>query len=126
MFFRYFTRSDIALIAGLLILSVASLSGVRYYSFNGKHAVVEVEGRRVLELSLDRDVTTTVAGPLGETVIIVENGTVRIENSPCPAHYCVRMGSLEHRGEIAVCVPNRVVVTIRGGNEYESFDGITQ
>ena len=126
MILRYFKRGDITLIAVLLVLSIVSLAGVRHYSLNGRHAVVEVNGRRVLELSLDRDVTTTVAGPLGETVIIVEDGTVRIADSPCPYHYCVNMGRLRHRGEIAVCVPNRVVVTISGGDDHDSFDGVTQ
>lgn len=126
MIFRYFTRADIALIAGLLILAVAGFAGLRYYSFNGKHVVIEVDGHKAMELSLDRDVTDTVTGPLGKTVIVVENGTVRIDDSPCPNHYCVRMGRLEHRGEIAVCVPNRVVVSIKGGSNKDSFDGVTQ
>ena len=126
MLIKYFTRGDIALIAGLLVLSVASIAGVRYYTANGKHAVVEVNGRRVLELSLDKNVTHTVTGPLGETVIVIEDGSVRIADSPCPHHYCIRMGRLRRRGEIAVCVPNRVVVTITGGSEDESFDGITR
>ena len=126
MIFRYFTRGDIFLITGLLVLSIAYFSVVYQYSFNGKHAVVEVNGRRVLELPLDRDVTTTVTGPLGETVIVVENRSVRIADSPCPNHYCVRMWRLRHRGGITVCVPNRVIVTIRGGSERDSFDGVTR
>ena len=126
MVFRYFTRGDIALIAGLLVLSVAGFAGVQRYSFNGKHVVVEVDGSRVLELSLDRDVTTTVTGPLGETIISIKDGSVRIADSPCPHHYCVRMGPLRHRGEIAVCVPNRVIVTVTGGSDRDSFDGVTQ
>jgi len=126
MFFRYFTSADIILVAVLLILSLVSFISVRHFTPNGKHVVVEVEGRPVLELSFDKDVTETVTGPLGETVIVIENGTVRIQDSPCPNHYCVRMGKLRHSGEIAVCVPNRVVVTISGGDETGSFDSVTQ
>ena len=126
MIFRYFKRGDTTLIAVLLVLSTVSLASVHHYGFNGRHAVVEVNGHRVLELSLDRDVTTTVNGPLGETVIIVEDRTVRIADSPCPHHYCVRMGRLRHRGEIAVCVLNNIVLTISGGNDHNSYDGVTQ
>ncbi len=126
MVFRYFTRGDIFLIAVLLLLSVVGFAVVSHYSFTGKHAVVEVDGSRVLELSLNQDVTTTVTGPLGETVIIVEGGSAQIADSPCPNHYCVRMGRIRHRGEIAVCVPNRVIVTITGGSDRDSFDGVTQ
>jgi hypothetical protein len=126
MVLRYFTRGDIVLIAGLLIVSAASVVGIRQHGFNSRHAVVEVEGKRVLELSLDRDVTTTVTVPLGETVIVVEDGMVRIENSPCPLHYCIRMGRIRYKGEIIACLPNRVLITIKGGNKKDTFDGVTQ
>ncbi|MBA7584171.1 hypothetical protein ES708_26124 [subsurface metagenome] len=110
----------------MLVLSIAGFVGVRNLSMNGRHVVVEVNGHRILELSLDRNVTTSVKGPLGETGIIVENGTARISTSPCPNKYCIRMGRLKHGGEIAVCVPNHVVLYIRGGSEKDSFDGVTQ
>ena len=120
---RYLTKGDIILI---VILSVASIAGIRNFHNGGKHVVVEVDGRHVMELSLGSNVTETVKGPLGETVIVVENGTARITDSPCPHKYCIRMGSISRRSEIIVCVPNRVFLTIRGGGEEESFDGVTQ
>ena len=126
MVLRYFTRGDIALIIGLLILSGGGFTSIPHYTMENGHAVVDVGNRRVLELSLDTNVTKTVTGPLGKTVIVVKDGTVRITDSPCPHHYCVRMGTLRNSGEIAVCVPNRVVVTVRGGSGEKSFDGVTQ
>lgn len=123
---KYFTKGDIILIVVLVILSVASIAGIRNFLNGGKHVVVEVDGRHVMELSVDSNVTETVKGPLGETVIVVENGTARITDSPCPHKYCIRMGSISRRSEIIVCVPNRVFLTIRGGGEEESFDGVTQ
>ena len=122
---KYVTKGDILLIVVLSVLSVVSIAGVRTLYPKGKHVVVEVDGRRVMELSLDTDVTKTVNGPLGETVIVIENVTARIIQSPCPHHYCIRMGRISYRGEIAVCVPNRVFVSIRGGNEEDVFEGVT-
>ena len=123
---KYVTKGDILLIVVFSVLSVASIAGVRTLYPRGKHVVVEVDGRRVMELSLDTDVTKTVNGPLGETVIRIENGTARIIQSTCPHHYCIRMGRISYRGEIAVCVPNRVFMSISGGNEEDVFDGVTQ
>ena len=123
---KYFTKGDIILVVVLVILSVASIAGIRNFHNGGKHVVVEVDGRHVMELSLDSNVTETVKGPLGETVIVVENGTAKITDSPCPHKYCIRMGSISRRSEIIVCVPNYVFLTISGGGEKESFDGITQ
>ena len=124
--YRYLTRGDIVLIIILALVSVASIAGVRTLYSGGKHVVVEVDSRRVLELSIDTDVIQTVHGPLGETVIAVENGTARILESACPYHYCIRMGRISKRGEIIVCVPNRVIVSIRDGNDGDELDGITQ
>ncbi|MFC1692871.1 NusG domain II-containing protein [Candidatus Latescibacterota bacterium] len=126
MIFKYFTRSDIVLITVLLALSISGFAAIRHYGGIGKHAVVEVDGTRVLELSLERNVTTEVDGLLGETVIVVGEGSVRIEDSPCPGKHCIRMGRLSHGGQIAVCVPNRIVVYITGGSENDSYDGVTQ
>ncbi len=123
---KYYTRGDIILVIMLAILSVVSIASVRFLPGGGKHVVVKVDGSLVMELSLDRNVTTKVDGHLGETVIHVEDGAVRVQDSTCPHGYCVRMGTIRYRGEVIVCVPNRVIVSIRGGSEGESFDGITQ
>ena len=123
---KYFTKGDIILVGVLTVLSLASIAGMKGIYGGGKHVVVEVDGRHVLELLLDSDVTESVHGPLGETVVSIENGTARIIESPCPHKYCVRMGSISRRAEIVVCVPNRVFMTIRGGTEEQQLDGVTQ
>lgn len=124
--FKYFTKGDIILVAVLAILSLASIVGMRKIYSGGKHVVVEVESRLALELLLDSNVTESVMGPLGETVVSIENGTARIIESPCPHKYCIRMGKISRRAEIIVCVPNRVFMTIRGGSEEQPLDGVTQ
>ena len=123
---KYFTKGDIVLVAVLAVISFASIAGMKKLYNGGKHVVVEVDNRLVLELLLDSDVTESVRGPLGETVISIENGTARIVSSPCPHKYCVRMGSISRRSEIIVCVPNHVFMTIRGGDEERPMDGVTQ
>lgn len=124
---RYCTRGDIILIAVLLALSLLSLGAIRFFGVSGKHAVVEVDNRRVLELPLDHDIVTTVTGPLGETVIEVEKGAVSIPKSPCTNKYCMHMGHIRQVGEILVCVPNHIIVRITGGeNNGEAFDGVVE
>ncbi len=124
---RYVTRGDIVLICILTFLSLASLGGMRYMSFSGNHVVIEVDGRRVSDLSLDRDAKATATGPLGETVVVVENGVVQVESSPCPRDHCMHMGKIRYSGEILVCIPNRVFVSIRGSADKEPiFDGVSE
>ncbi|MCE5250632.1 NusG domain II-containing protein [bacterium] len=123
---RYYTRGDAILVCIVSLAAILSIAAVEFFPGGGKHVVVEADGRKVLELSLDKNVTTKVSGPLGETTVCVENGTVRITDSPCPHGYCKHMGYISHRGEILVCAPNHIIVSIRGGRDNDSFDGVTQ
>lgn len=123
---RFFTRGDILLIVILTLVSAGSIAFTNVLARGGKHAVVEVDGKRVLELPLDQDVHTTVTGPLGETYIEIHDGAVGITDSPCPHKYCMHMGMIRSMGELVVCVPNRVVISIVNGDESEALDGVTQ
>ena len=123
---RYVTKGDMVLVAVLFLLSGMSVAGLRTLFSGGRHVVVEVDGRHTLELSLDRNVTEIVRGPAGETAIAVQDGEVSIVRSACPHKYCVRMGKVSRRGEVLICVPNRVVVKITGGGDDDGFDGVTQ
>jgi hypothetical protein len=121
------TRGDVILIAALTAVSLAGFGSLRFKGLSGNHAVVEVDGRRVLELPLDRDTTASVDGPLGETVIEVRDRAVWVIRSPCPRGFCMHMGRIRYPGEILVCVPNRVCVSIRGnGEKKRSFDGVSE
>jgi len=115
------------LVAALTVVSLAGFGRARLAGFSGNHAVVEAGGRRVLELPLDRDDTVTVDGPAGKTTIEVKDRAVSITDSPCPRGFCMHMGKIRHPGEILVCVPNRVCVSIKGnGRKDRTFDGISE
>ncbi len=124
---RYMTKWDAALIIALSIVSFAGFGVVKAAGIGGSHAVVEVNGRKVAELPLDRNGEVVVQGPLGGTTVAVHDGSVKVVKSPCPRGVCMHMGTIRHPGEILVCVPNRVCVGIRGGkNGGASFDGVSE
>jgi hypothetical protein len=124
---RYVTHGDIALIVILTLLSLTSFGALRYIGASGDHAVVAVDGQRVLELPLNRDTQSAVRGPLGDTVIAIENGEVWVKSSPCPRGHCMHMGKIRHSGEILICVPNRVFVSIRSNlGRKQTFDGVSE
>lgn len=85
-------------------------------------AIVRRGGEVFAELDLSRNRQLEVPGPLGATIIAVENGRVRVLSDPGPRQYCVRQGWLERPGEIAICAPNEVSVQIGGGkSRYDSI-----
>lgn len=80
--------------------------------------IVRSKGIVVSELSLQRNRSIKVAGPLGETTIEVNGQRARIARDPSPKQYCVRQGWLKDGGDMALCIPNQVSIEIAGANEY--------
>jgi hypothetical protein len=80
---------------------------------------VKITGRSSQEYyELNEDRVVEVEGPLGITKVIIEDGEVWVENSPCREKICMRMGRIKRTGDQLICIPNRVVVEIEGDIEY--------
>ena len=57
-------------------------------------------------------------------VVIIDSGSVSVSEASCKNQVCVRHGSISHPGESIVCLPNRLIVSIEGG-EGGGYDSIT-
>lgn len=111
---RLVRPGDWLVLAGAAVLTAAS-AALFWQQGAAERAVVRQEGRVVAELALTVPRTLDVAGPLGTTVIAVEHGRARVMSDPGPRQLCVRQGWLARPGEMALCAPNRVSLTIAGG-----------
>ena len=86
-------------------------------------ALIRSGGKVFMEVPLSRNQQIEVPGPLGTSIITVENRKVRITSDPSPRQYCVRQGWLQQAGEIAICLPNEVSVELTGGQKkYDSLN----
>ncbi|MCL5773086.1 MAG: NusG domain II-containing protein [Firmicutes bacterium] len=72
----------------------------------------------------DQDIT--VKGALGDTVVIVRDSRVRVADSSCPDKWCRESGWIDKGGESIICLPNKVVVSIKSeSGQREKVDAIT-
>ena len=107
-----------------LILFTASLFFV--YGSRSGTATVAVKGESAFYVyPIESASRVSFAGPLGETVVVLEDNGVRIERSPCKNQTCVAMGTIHRRGQWLACLPNAVLVTVEGadGQDAPSSDG---
>jgi len=77
-------------------------------------------GGSVFEIFLEADGTYPVKGPLGEAVIMVRDGKAWLLNSPCPLKICEAMGPIREAGDIILCLPNRIHISVRGKEEVDA------
>ena len=110
----------LVLLAG--IAGWVTLSVMLWQSGPAAQAQVRRDGVLVAAYPLNEDRTVSVAGPLGATTIRIESGRARVVSDPGPRQYCVRQGWLTRPGEMALCAPNHISLTLTGGQAtYESM-----
>ena len=119
------TLPDKILIAGLVIVALASFPAIRHFHHEGKRALIELDGETVGNFPLDEDRLIPVEGKLGTTRVEISVKGVRVLDSPCPYKLCIKSGSIRRSGETLVCLPNRVVVRITG-DEGEEVDAVSR
>jgi hypothetical protein len=119
------TWPDKILIAGLVIVTLASFPMMRHFHQEGKRVLIELDGEAVGNFPLKEDRLVPVEGRLGTTRVEISEMGVRVLNSPCPYKLCVKSGSILRSGQTLVCLPNRVVVRITGDNG-EAVDAVSR
>lgn len=64
-------------------------------------------------------------GDIGDSLVEIANGHVRMTASPCSTQYCVHSGEHRHVGDVVACVPNQILVMIDGDRSGE-FDALVE
>jgi hypothetical protein len=97
----------------LLSLFIIFLSSVFSIQHNKGElsAVIEASGKNYI-YPVSENNTITVTGPVGKTVISINDNQVYISDSDCRDKICLSMGKLSKPGQWAACLPNRVFVRI--------------
>ncbi len=105
------TRADIILIAALLLCATI-IGGVLIWMMpHGAVAVITINGQETLRLPLTTD--TIVHLDEGYT-IVVRQGTIGVQEAPCPDLICVHTPPASRAGETIVCLPGKLVITVEG------------
>ena len=91
-----------------------------------KYANISVDWRVVDKIALSEDGVYAPAGR-PEVRIAVRGGAVGFVRSDCPDKVCIHSGFLSMPGQSAVCLPNRVVVSVAAykADSLDSLDGVT-
>ncbi len=120
---RIFKKGDKILIVSILIIAAVffGLKALQKDSGGDLIAVVSQDGEEIKAINLTKledSQTIVIEEPLHQ-VLLAEKGRIRFEKSDCPNQTCVDTGWLTKAGDKAVCLPNKVVISIEGEGESE-------
>lgn len=70
--------------------------------------------------------TITIEGPVGQTIITINNNQVDVLESPGYKQICVNAAPISQNGQWLACLPNQVFIRIHGKNKKENpIDGVS-
>ena len=112
----------------VIIIFAMALTGFSAWSAylkprNTAQVLIEGHGRKWV-FPLDAEETIAVPGPMGNTIVKIHDNHAWVESSPCDNQICVAAGHLRRHGEFAACLPNAVLVMIKGRDDAKKPDGI--
>ncbi len=114
--FLNLTAGDMLVVLVLIIFIIAS------FGFKKKvkgDVIVEVNGKYLYRFPSTADTVISEMGYKGPFKFQIKDGKVRMLDSTCPLHLCVKEGWISRGGDMIICIPNRVKISF-GGSKFDA------
>lgn len=125
------TKGDKILIIAIIIISLVSLRVIRNSGtgYRQKYISIQVNGEEYKKIIFDKAIigkTIPIETEFGYNLIEIGDGEVRIIEASCPDELDVKQGYISNSGEVIVCLPNKLVIEIKGTDEIGEIDYISR
>ena len=114
-------RADLIVIGSLLLLALVLWLVLGAFRTEGGEVVVRVDGVETERHALTEDGTFPLNG--GSNILVIAEGQAWLSEANCPDRLCVRQGKIHYPGQSIICLPNRLTVTVEGG-ESDGIDAV--
>ena len=122
-------KNDLILIGGILICAFLILIATRLWQRNNTsdaaRVTVTIDGKLYGSYPLNEDYQEKITLPDGSyNMLQIKEGKATVTEASCPDKICVNHRAIHYSEETIVCLPNKVVVRIEGGDD-SGVDAIT-
>lgn len=121
------TKGDKGLIVLVVILTLVSLGYIKKQALSdtNKYVSIQVNGNEIKQIIFDKQLvgnTIPIESEFGYNLIEIGEEEVRVIEASCPDELDVKQGYISKVGETIVCLPNRLVVEIKGMDKDTEID----
>ena len=116
---KLFKYGDLIVIFLVLLLGVAAC-GITYGE-KGKTVLIYSNSYLYGEYSLLDEKSLTVENEFGTNKVVISGENVWVEDASCKDKRDVLQGKISKSGQSIICLPNRLVVTIKGGADFDAL-----
>lgn len=112
-------KSDLKLIIVMILVILVIYFAVQFTKEEGTNAIVYYEDEAILNIDLSIDNEYIVDGELGDVVLEVKNGKIRVKKENSPKNICSKEGFIGDSSRTLICLPNKIIVKIVGDSEID-------
>lgn len=116
-------KGDYIILSGILAVMLLSFLVFRVPEGDGKErqAIVIVDGAEYARYKLSPNFSEIIEinTQFGYNKLEIDQGKIRMLDASCEDKIDVKMGAIEKVNETIICLPNRVLVTIKGQSEVD-------
>ena len=107
-------RNDVIFIAVLVVIIAVAGACLYFFRGEGDSVTVSMDGAVIATYPLSVDRTEEISTPDGGlNRLIIKDGKAYIESASCPDGICAAHKPIHREGESIVCLPNKVVITVK-------------
>lgn len=116
-------KKDLFLVAGLLLVGGIILILAFIGGQGGKSVLVRINGEKKAVYPLNENRRVELHGDGGKNILVIEDGSARIEDADCPDKLCVKQGRISLKGQSVICLPHKLVIEITDGEAAPADSG---
>ena len=119
--FRVIRKADIVLFCALILAAVLSAAAfmMRLSDEAAGEVVITLDGSPYGTYPLSENREIEISGDHFHNTVLIENGSVIMKYSDCRNQVCVEHAPISRSGESIICLPHKLVISIRGGKEAD-------
>ncbi|MBU5427221.1 NusG domain II-containing protein [Tissierella pigra] len=124
------TKGDKVLIIVIILISVTSLGLIKSKAsgYKEKYISIQINGEEYKKIIFDKKIigkTIPIESEFGFNLLEIGDEQVRVIEASCPDKLDVHQGYISKPGELIVCLPNKLVIEIKGSQENNEVDHIS-
>jgi len=125
---KIFKKMDIVIIVVLIISSFIPnfiYSSIMSKNNNNLYATIKVDGKihNTIDLPTTSEEKFIIQTENGTNTILANNNEIKIIHADCKDELCIKQGSISKIGKTLICLPNKLIIEIKG-DEYDSSDDL--
>lgn len=119
-------KADGIIIVVLLALALGGFGAQKLLftkHYAQKYVAIYLKGKLYKSITIKSDSfkkAISIKSELGSNEVLIENGGARMESADCRDRICIKEGFKSKVGQTIVCLPNKLVIEIKGRQKTET------